>query len=156
MSTLGRAPRRFLIDGLSAIGELSLKSCPPPLLRKSRMRASPCMFVTQPPPPPCQMPRLLLLAGLLAACCGTPQRVTFGGAAQRTNTRLRFRQQAQGGDTTATRIGLVGDQLGSLDPVPGSDYESRVDNTNRRPQTNQGLRQPTGSGQFRQGFVCFG
>ena len=100
------------------------------------------------------MLRVVLLAGLLAACWGTPQRVTFGGAAQRTNTRLRFRQQSQGGDTTATRIGLVGDQLGSLDPVPGSDYESRVDNTNRRPQTNQGLRQPTGAGQFRRDSVC--
>ncbi|XP_043202099.1 phenoloxidase-activating factor 2-like isoform X2 [Amphibalanus amphitrite] len=85
---------------------------------------------------------LLALVALVAACCASPQGITFGGAAQRTATRQRFRQRPRGGATTDTRIGLVGGQLGNLDPVPGSDYPSRIANGNQQPaQTSQQLLQ---------------
>ncbi|KAF0313440.1 hypothetical protein FJT64_016043 [Amphibalanus amphitrite] len=95
------------------------------------------------------LPSLLALVALLAACCASPQGITFGGAAQRTATRQRFRQRPQGDATTDTRIGLVGGQLGNLDPVPGSDYPSRIANGNQQPaQTSQQLRQQPDSGQW--------
>ncbi|XP_037072018.1 phenoloxidase-activating factor 2-like [Pollicipes pollicipes] len=86
------------------------------------------------------MLRWLVLAGLLAAA--SPQRVTFGG--QRQATRRRFQPSSLEGDAVP-RIGLVGGQLGNLDPVPGSDYPSRIVNT--KPQTNQPTTYQSGASQ---------
>ena len=98
-------------------------------------------------PPPCrQMMRFLVLAALLAVCCSSPQQVFFGGAPSRPAIRQRFQQRTRGG-STGTRIGLVGDDLGNLDPVPGSNYPSRISNVNPHTSGNLQQQQPQPNGE---------
>ena len=93
-----------------------------------------------------QMMRFLVLAALLAVCCSSPQQVFFGGAPSRPAIRQRFQQRPRGG-STGTRIGLVGDDLGNLDPVPGSNYPSRISNVNPHTSGNLQQQQPQPNGE---------
>jgi len=94
----------------------------------------------------------LILPTLVACCAAQNSQIQFrSGFQQRQQRPFRQRQRPQfqpqpQGELTDVRIGLLGEDAG-LDPVPGSDYPSRIVNNNpsqnyQNQNNQQGTYQP--------------